>query len=175
MSGERRQLFERPLPEGYREELREQIAQRPEDPPARTGSTLIFELGGVKLGLQTSIAWAVAPTLHIARIPHRTGTVLMGLVAFRGDILPCCSLARLLDIENERASMRTLILEEAPGRRWAIPVDRMLGVRITGTHPAQEKAPFGTQWLQGSYHDDLGDFHLLNHEVLFRQMTLATA
>lgn len=172
----RERLFERPLPPGYREELREQFAEKPAEPPRNTGSTLLFQLGGVRLGLPTHIASAVGPTLHIARIPHRSGTVLLGLAAFRGDILPCCSLARLLDLpQRQSGAGRTLILEESPGRRWAVPIDAVLGVRITGDTPATEPPPIPAHWLHGSFHDDTGDFHLLDPTVLFRQITLATA
>jgi chemotaxis-related protein WspD len=170
------QLFDRPLPPGYRDELRDQIAEKPVEPPRNTGSTLLFQLGGARLALPTQVASAVGPTLHIARIPHRSGTVLLGLAAFRGDILPCCSLARLLDLPQTQAgNARTLILEESPGRRWAVPIDAVLGVRITGDTPATEPPPISAHWLRGSFHDDSGDFHLLDPDILFRQITLATA
>jgi len=172
----REHLFDRPLPPGYRDELREQFAEKPADAPRNTGSTLLFQLGGARLALPTHVASAVGPTLHIARIPHRSGTVLLGLAAFRGDILPCCSLARLLGLPQGHGSAgRTLILEESPGRRWAVPIDAVLGVRVTGDRPASEPAPIPAHWLRGSFHDDSGDFHLLDPGVLFRQITLATA
>ncbi len=176
MSSNPSNLFERPLPPGYRDELRTQVAEQIVDAPRKTGSTLIFQLGGARLGLPTNIASAVAPILHIARIPHRSGTVLLGLVAFRGEILPCCSLARLLDLPQlQTGTGRTLILEESSGRRWAVPIDSVLGVRIAGDDPATEVSPIGSQWLRGSFHDNIGDFHLLDPDVLFRQIALATA
>jgi chemotaxis-related protein WspD len=173
-------LFERPLPPGYRDELQALIAQPPADPPTRKGSILLFHLGDLRLAVPTRIASAVAPVLHIARIPHRSGTVLLGLAAFRGEILPCCSLARILDLPKqaetaESATARTLILEESPTRRWAVPIDGVLGVRIAAGEPAHIDAPIAAQWLQGSYPDDAGHFHLLDPEILFRQITLATA
>lgn len=207
----RSNLFDRPLPPGYRDELRALIAERPADPPRHTGSTLLFQLGELRLALPTRIASAVAPILHIARIPHRSGTVLLGLAAFRGDILPCCSLAKLLDIpqkpeEKQTGAARMLILEESPGLRWACPIDGVLGIRIIGDqHPAQV-AGMAAHWFKGSFYDsatpgkgpsdkpgsyksvsnesgsdkfgpgaNIGTFHLLDHEVLFRQITLATA
>lgn len=207
-------LFDRPLPPGYRDELRALIADRPTDPPRHTGSTLLFQLGELRLALPTRIASAVAPILHIARIPHRSGTVLLGLAAFRGDILPCCSLRKLLDIpqepeEKQTGAARMLILEESPGVRWACPIDGVLGIRILGdqqpAHSAAPTAPIAAHWFKGSFYDNatpgkvaldqsgldesssyktgsdnssqrnIGIFHLLDHEVLFRQITLATA
>jgi chemotaxis-related protein WspD len=196
----RSNLFDRALPPGYRDELQALIADRPADPPRHTGSTLLFQLGELRLALPTRIASAVAPILHIARIPHRSGTVLLGLVAFRGDILPCCSLAKLLDVpqkpeQKQTGAARTLILEESPGLRWACPIDGVLGIRILGDQPATQAAPIAAHWFKGSFHDNatpgkagsdksgsdasglgnIGIFHLLDHEVLFRQITLATA
>jgi len=176
----RANLFDRPLPPGYRDEIQSLVAERPPDPPTETGSMLLFELGGLRLALPTRVASAVAPVLHIARIPHRSGTVLLGLAAFRGDILPCCSLARILDLTalpTEAATARTLILQESPGRLWAVPIDAVLGVRIVATDVPSEptNAPINHQWLSGTFHDDAGAFHLLDDEVLFRQITLATA
>jgi len=127
-------LFDRPMPPGYRDELRALEAEAATGVALRSGSILLFQLGELRLALPTRIASAVAPVLHIARIPHRTGTVLLGVVAFRGEILPCCSLARILDLpvsgeQPRSAAARTLILEESAGRRWAIPIDGVLGVR----------------------------------------------
>jgi len=212
---QRARLFDRPLPPGYRDELQALIAERPADPPRQSGSSLLFQLGELRLALPTRIASAVAPILHIARIPHRSGTVLLGLAAFRGDILPCCSLARLLGIphnlaETHAGAARTLILEESPGRRWAIPIDGVLGIRMIDGQLSTEAGPLAAQWLKGSFLDNAGAgkieigtteidgegidgtgidkvgigkdgterstvFHLLDHEVLFRQITLATA
>lgn len=176
MSSSHTSLFGRPLPEGYRDELREQLAEPLAGKNRKTSSTLIFHLGGARLGLPAGIVFAVAPTVHIARIPHRSGTVLLGLAAFRGNILPCCSLARLLGLQQvQSGTARTLILEEAPGRRWAIPIDGVVGVRVTSDEPSSETPPVGQQWLRGSYKDESGDFHLIDPEVLFRQIALATA
>jgi chemotaxis-related protein WspD len=183
----RMSLFDRPLPPGYRDELKSLIAERPADPARRAGSTLLFQLGDLRLALPVRIASAVAPVLHIARVPHRSGTVLLGLVAFRGDILPCCSLARLLDVSQvpvqaQSNTARTLILEESPGRLWAVPIDGVLGVRESSLQTSEEAAAPAAkwQWVRSSFHDNAGHdkssiYHLLDHEVLFRQINLATA
>lgn len=178
-------LFDRPLPPGYRDELRDLIAVQPPDPSRQTGSILLFQLGPLRLALPTRVASAVAPVLHIARIPHRSGTVLLGLVSFRGELLPCCSLARILDLATAQparedipsSTNRTLILEESPGRLWAVPIDGVLGVRIVALEQtfAPASSPLAAQWLTGTFQDDAGLFHLLDHDVLFRQINLATA
>jgi chemotaxis-related protein WspD len=177
-------LFDRPMPPGYRDELRALEAESAAGPAHRGGTILLFQLGELRLALPTRVASAVAPVLHIARIPHRSGTVLLGVVAFRGEILPCCALSRILDlpatVEQTATAGRTLILEESAGRRWAVPIDGVLGVRPGAadyTHlPAPiAELPIAEQWIRGSVVEESGIFHLLDHEVLFRQITLATA
>ena len=174
-------LFDRPLPQSYRDEIRDLIAERPPDPPKQTGSMLLFQLGSLRLALPTRIASAVAPVLHIARIPHRSGTVLLGLASFRGDILPCCSLSRLFDLGDEAApthaaNPRTLILQESPGRLWAVPIDAVLGVRTAAAEiDTGTETPLAPQWLRGTFEDETAPFHLLDPDVLFRQIALATA
>lgn len=174
-----RNLFDRPLPPEYRDELAVQVAAPPVKPRSRAGSILLFRLGELRLALPTRVAAAVAPVLHIARIPHRSGTVLLGLAAVRGEILPCCSLARLLDVPQiDSGASRTLIMEECPGRRWAAPIDGVIGVRLLPDESAHEAIASGglaAHWIAGSFNDQLDAFHLLDSEILFRQIALATA
>ena len=171
-------LFGRPMPPGYRDELRQLEAALSVATTLRVGSILLFHVGGLRFALPTRVASAVAPVLHIARIPHRSGTVLLGVAAFRGEILPCCSLTRILDLPvsgEQAATTRTLILEESAGRRWAVPIDGVLGVRSGAVEYADLPAPIAAQWIAGSVQEESGVFHLLDHDVLFRQITLATA
>jgi len=176
-------LFGRPMPAGYRDELQALEAEFQIFVHSRVGSLLVFQLGHVRLALPTRVASAIAPVLHIARIPHRSGTVLLGLAAFRGEILPCCSLARILDLPEkalaseaaQAAAARTLILEESSGRRWAVPIDGVFGVRTGSREVSPSSLPIAAEWLQGSFADDDSEFHLLDPDVLFRQITLATA
>jgi chemotaxis-related protein WspD len=173
---DRTSLFERPIPLAYREELRKLMASEPPKPAPRTGSTLLFQLGQLRLALPAKVASAVSPVLHIARIPHRSGTVLLGLVAFRGEILPCFSLARLLDVpQTATGAARMLILQEPSSRLWAVPIDAILGIRVISEHPSRHAAPLAPHWISDSFDDDSGTFYLLDSENLFRQIILATA
>jgi chemotaxis signal transduction protein len=177
MSGEDRSLFNRPMPAGYREELSVWMATEPPRPARQKGSILLFQLGPMRLALPVNFAFAVSPVLHIARIPHRSGTVLQGLVAFRGELLPCCSLARLMDVSrNETSAARTLILEESPSRLWAVPIDGVLGIRAMPDEFVDWQTSLAPHWLAGSFEDArAGGVHLLDSGNLFRQISLATA
>jgi chemotaxis signal transduction protein len=172
----RASLFDRSMPPGYRDELQVLMATEPPKPAPRRGSLLVFQLGPLRLAVPTRVAFAVSPVLHIARIPQRSGTVLLGLVAFRGEILPCCSLARLLDVtQNETGAARMLILQESPGRLWSVPIDAVVGIRVASDHVSQQIVPLAPHWISGSFDDDAGIYHLLDNDNLFRQITLATA
>jgi chemotaxis signal transduction protein len=172
----RASLFDRPIPSAYRDELQALMASEPPRPAPRAGSTLLFQLGQLRLALPAKVASAVSPVLHIARIPHRSGTVLLGLVAFRGEILPCFSLARLLDVtQTAKGAARMLILQEPSGRLWAVPIDAVLGIRVISVQPSQHAAPLAPHWVSDSFDDDSGTFYVLNCDNLFRQITLATA
>jgi len=177
MNSEESRLFNRPMPPGYRDELGKLVAAEPPKPVHKKGSVLLFQVGPVRLALPVRFAFAVSPVLHIARIPHRSGTVLQGLVAFRGDILPCCSLAGLLDVaRNETSAARTLILEESPSRLWAVPIDGVYGIRATPEDLLDQASGLAPHWLLGSFEDPrAGIIHLLDSANLFRQITLATA
>jgi chemotaxis signal transduction protein len=177
MSGGDRSLFDRPMPPGYREELGILMATEPPRPARQKGSILLFQLGPMRLALPVSVAFAVSPVLHTARIPHRSGTVLQGLVAFRGELLPCCSLAGLLEISrNETSAARTLILEESSSRLWAVPIDGVLGIRAMPDEFLDWQTSLAPHWLAGSFDDArAGGIHLLDSGTLFRQITLATA
>ena len=98
------------------------------------------------------------------------------MVAFRGEILPCFSLARLFDVtQAATGAARMLILQESSGRLWAFPIDAVLGIRVISEHLSRHPAPLAPHWISGSFDHDSGTFYLLDTDNLFRQITLATA
>jgi len=101
---------------------------------------------------------------------------LLGLAAFRGEIVPCCSLARLLDVTpEETGAARMLILQESPSRLWATPVDAVVSINPFPQCVFQKDAPLAPQWLNGAFTERSGTYHQLDTTHLFRQITLATA
>jgi chemotaxis signal transduction protein len=175
MSKERETIFQRELTGEYRDEFTRMLAMEPRPLPKRTGSILLFRLSGRRFALPTVVLVAVTEPLHIAPIPHRTGTALLGLVAFEGEVLPCCALAPLLDLQGgPEAASKTLILQETKGRNWAVPVDEVNGMRAAmELQPARADAGSGSA---GHYIDEDGTVvDLLDAESLFRLMRLAVA
>jgi len=168
-------IFERELTAEYREEFARMLAVEPKPVPKRMGSILLFRLSGRRFALPTTVLVAVTEPLHIAPIPHRTGTALLGLVAFEGEVLPCCALRPLLDLQGStEASAKTLILQETKGRNWAVPVDEVDGMRAaTDVQLTRESAGSSSA---GHYIDEDGTVvDLLDAEALFKLMRLAVA
>jgi len=176
MSDERQDnIFQRVLTEEYREEFARMLALEQKPLPKRMGSILLFRLSGRRFALPTAVLVAVTDPLHIAPIPHRTGTALLGLVAFEGEVLPCCALRPLLDLQGGvEAASKTLILQETKGRNWAVPVDEVDGMRSAmEVQPVRESAGSSSA---GHYIDEDGTVvDLLDAEALFRLMRLAVA
>ncbi|HXB62156.1 MAG TPA: chemotaxis protein CheW [Acidobacteriaceae bacterium] len=173
MSKERATIFQRELTGEYREEFAQMLAMEQKPLPKRTGSILLFRISGRRFALPTVVLVAVTEPLHIAPIPHRMGTALLGLVAFEGEVLPCCALAPLLDLQDGmEAAAKTLILQETKGRNWAVPVDEVNGMRA---ELELQPARLGTS-TAGHYIDEDGTVvDLLDAEALFRLMRLAVA
>jgi chemotaxis signal transduction protein len=173
MRDERENIFQRELTGEYREEFARMLAAEQKPLPKRMGSILLFRISGRRFALPTMVLVAVTEPLHIAPIPHRTGTALLGLVAFEGEVLPCCALAPLLDLQGgAEAASKTLILQETKGRNWAVPVDEVNGMRA---ELELQPARLGTS-TAGHYIDEDGTVvDLLDAEALFRLMRLAVA
>lgn len=171
-----RTLLDRPLPQDYREQWTG-LLSLPEAPKAAKAETLLlFQIGALGLALPMARLAGVVPLPKISRIPHRRDTALLGLVAVQGSILPCCSLAHLLDTDPSlEEQARLLLLEERPGRLWAAPVRAVdgLGLRPETLQPPASELPEG--WSLGRVPGRKGAYDLLNPETLFRQINLATA
>ena len=172
---QRKKIFERVLTDEYREELARMLAVEIKPLPRRTGSILLFRLSGRRYALPTSVLVAVTEPLHIAPIPHRKGTALLGLVAFEGEVLPCCALHPMLDLQGGvEAASKTLILQETKGRNWAVPVDEVDGMRA-GAELEAAQAHMDAGGVGHYIEEDGSVVNLLDAEALFRLLRLAVA
>ena len=139
LSAAARRFFDRPAPAGYLESWRE-ILEQPEvavDADAR--SVLIFRLGNEWLALPTAVVVEVTPPRQVHRLPHRSGSVLAGIVNIRGQLQLCVRLEGILGMDapareppSAVPSARLLVVERTTAR-WAFRVDEVAGVnRIPG-------------------------------------------
>jgi len=93
-----RGLLDRPIGPDYLTWLTESVAARGEleEPPDRV--VLVFEAGGEWFSIDAAAIRVVAPVSTVRRLPHRTDPAFRGLVAVRGELMPCIDLAALLGI-----------------------------------------------------------------------------
>jgi chemotaxis signal transduction protein len=174
---DRRALFAHMQPEGYADEMAEVLARVPEEEPGSTASMLVFRLAGLTLALPSRMLAAVSRSLVPYPLPHRRSGPVLGLVAHRGEVIPCCSLARLMGVADAAASgaqARTLILQDEHHKLWAIPVDAVLSIS-TGAVRQDADAPAG-DWMHGVFDDVHGlTAQVLKADHLMKRMKRAIA
>ncbi|AGZ36721.1 chemotaxis protein CheW [Pseudomonas sp. SWI6] len=120
-------------------------------------SMLLFRLGEEWMALATASLAEIAPVQPVHSLPHQRSRVLQGVANVRGALVPCLSLADLLEVEavqgdarGVRAMPRLLILA-ALGGPVVMAVDEIDGIHrldpalLDGEH---EGAPFTAGVLQ---------------------------
>lgn len=174
---DRRALFAHQPPEGYADEMAEVLARVPDEEPGFTANMLVFRLAGLTLALPSRMLAAVSRSLAPYPLPHRRSGPVLGLVAHRGEVIPCCSLARLMGVADAAASgaqARTLILQDEQHQHWAVPVDAVVGVSTGAVH-LEGDIPSG-EWVHGAFDDMHGlTAQVLKVEVLMERMKRAIA
>jgi chemotaxis-related protein WspD len=129
-----RELLNRALPEGYREEWTERLEGGKEAEQVETGSVIIFRLRQEWLALKTVFFQQAADTVLPHSIPLRTGEVFKGIVNVNGELLLCVDLAALVGItggdaaEAGRKVYPRLVVISRNSERFAFPADEVFGV-----------------------------------------------
>ncbi|MHC2145396.1 chemotaxis protein CheW [Pseudomonas sp. 210_17 TE3656] len=97
-------------------------------------SMLLFRLGEEWLALATRCLVEVAPLQPVHSLPHQRSRALQGVVNVRGALVPCLSLADLLDLDvlgtvstSARVMPRMLIIAAAGGS-VVVRVDEVDGI-----------------------------------------------
>lgn len=97
-------------------------------------SMLLFRLGEEWMALATASLAEIAPVQPVHSLPHQRSRVLQGVANVRGALVPCLSLADLLEVEavqgdarGVRAMPRLLILA-ALGGPVVMAVDEIDGI-----------------------------------------------
>jgi chemotaxis-related protein WspD len=94
-------------------------------------SVLIFRLGEEWLAFQTQTVAEVTVPRPVHRVPHRSNSVLTGIVNLQGQVQLCVSLHGLLGATAGPApSPRLVVLRDADrSETWAFIADQVVGVR----------------------------------------------
>lgn len=133
-----RSLLEREPPVEYLHEWTQALAEeKDEDSAAETLSVLIFRLGREWLAMPTRVCQEMAEMRPIHTLPHRSGSVLLGLVNIRGVIRLCISLNELLGLElaaditptTHYNAQSCLVVIARESEHWAMLVDEIYGIQ----------------------------------------------
>ncbi|MFN8623107.1 MAG: chemotaxis protein CheW [Chloroflexota bacterium] len=146
--GASRELLDRPVDPAYLDWLTETVATRADEeaPPDRV--VLVFRAAGEWFGIDADRVRAVVPPTVVRRLPHRADPAFLGLVAVRGDLVPCIALTKLLALPEATPagtaapaeSGLLLVLEDRTGAT-ALVVDAARGVegiRTSETRPVPD-------------------------------------
>ena len=127
--GQARALLERPVDPAYLEWLTETVATRTEEAAPPDRMVLVFRAGGERFAIDASAVRVVAPVSPVRRLPHRAAPAFLGLVAVRGELMPCIALATLLGIPPaaDPGPGSLVVLADADGLS-ALLVESALGV-----------------------------------------------
>lgn len=135
-----RTLFDRPIPDGYREEWTKLLSIPKETEIAGAESVVIFRLRSEWLALKTRCFQETTGIRPVHTVPFRTNRVLQGLVNINGELLLCISVADMLGIAGEEekqpagstAYKRMAVVKG--GTRFAFSVDEVLGIFLVPLH-----------------------------------------
>lgn len=132
-----RGLLERAIPEDYRDEWTAALALSKDTEGTARDSVLVFRLCDEWFGISTAAFREVIPVQPVRVLPHRTDSLLRGIVNVRGELMLCIRLEGLLDLvpsshdeddpAGPQAWPRMLILD-TDERRWAFAVEEVDGI-----------------------------------------------
>jgi purine-binding chemotaxis protein CheW len=102
--------------------------------PAEGLDLLVFSLAGERYGIETAHVLGLIPLPELTPVPCAPPFVL-GVVNYRGRILPVLDFRRLLDLaEQVVAEGSRVVAVEAGGMAFGILADAVSGVERIGTH-----------------------------------------
>src|ERR1700731_4752621 len=120
-----RQLLERQPEEAYLDEWTELLAKQKEFHEEKVmNSVVIFRLAKEWLAFSTVLFSEVATSRAIHKIPHYSGTFLLGTVNLGGQLIPCVSMHHILEIESNGkiSEAKRMMAIQRENERWIFPV-----------------------------------------------------
>ncbi len=186
-----RKLLEQEPPPDYIFEWTAVLAREKETPRTTTFSALLFRSGESWLALPTKIFCEVVELRRVHRIPHRSNSVLRGLVNIRGTLHLCVQLQNLLKlttgaingaptVPNEvgarfiapvqpGTAYPRMVVVEKDGNAWAFAVDEILSLQ----HFAPEEIiplPDPEKTSRGIVEWDGKTFDVLDENLFFQRL-----
>ncbi len=129
-------FLDRELPQVQIADWTRHFAQEKPAFEAETVSVVLFRLGVEWFALPVTIFQEISPMKPIHSLPHRRDASVLGLINFRGELLICMSLARMLGLpdssepqpESVRGARSRLLILNKGGNRFVFPVDEVGGI-----------------------------------------------
>jgi chemotaxis-related protein WspD len=151
-------------------------------------SMVVFRLQTEWFALSTAIFKEVTPITTVRAIPHRTNSILTGIINVRGELQLCVSLTTLLDLqpaENQShatAHSRFLVIEQeldpcgiCEAARWVFPADEIDGIHHfpsdTLTLSPSAIAHTSESYTKGILHWRDRTISVLDEELLFYRLS----
>ncbi len=138
------ELLNRELPPDYLREWTEHYAREKKRAIPGKLSAVVFRIGSQWFALSTGVFQEVAEYRTIHSVPHRNEGLVLGLVNFRGELLVCVSVSRLLGLEQESVRQRPcktydrLVITEWQGNLLTFPVHEICGIHRYNPEDLQE-------------------------------------
>ncbi len=131
-----RNLLDRPVPEEYGNEWTSAFSKITAQEKTIIHTVFVFRAGGDWLALPAKLIQEVVDMGVIHSLPHRSSTILRGVVNVRGKLELCFSIGAVLDIErfekvvdrgDRNVSPVRLVVAEREGERIVFPVSSVYG------------------------------------------------
>jgi chemotaxis-related protein WspD len=149
-------LLDRPIPEGYLEELTKRVAMPKAGKEQNSDSVLIFRIGKEWLSVSSRFVDEMTESGPIHRLPQHRSRTVMGVANVRGQLVICISLAEFLHINtDENAKYRRMIVLRDGTLRLSVPVHEVAGTQryyardvqeITSTHASSRYSTVILPW-----------------------------
>ena len=174
-----RGLLERAIPDDYRDEWTAALALTKDTERSDQRSVLVFRLGDEWFGISTSAFREVIPLQPVRVLPHRSDSLLRGVINVRGELMLCVWLEGLLDLtpsggqEEEAQGSQTwprMLILDWDHRRWAFAVSEVDGIHQLGSDEVQEvpvtTAKDKSNHTQGIFERDSRPIGYLDEELI---------
>jgi chemotaxis-related protein WspD len=177
-----RLLFDRPLPEDYRQDWTQSLAQGLDlqgkttvKTKVETLSLSLFRLEEEWFALPSEVFQSVWDSAVVRRIPQRSNALFLGLVNLGGELQLCFSLKNLLGVQTPIQTPQTMayprmvvIQAQAQADGWVFSVDELYGIERIKAGAIQTPPSHAKHHLtQGIFTWQGRSVSVLNAEVLF--------
>ena len=173
-----RSLLERPMAADYRAEWSARLAAARHTRTSACNAALLFRVGDEWLGLDCRRVREITEMRLVHSLPHKTGTLVRGLVNLRGELKVCVSIGALLHIDKAQQNHQAdheirerMLHVHEQGYSFVFPVSAVHGIHRYPDN-ALKPAPATLSKARQSFTSGILGWNnqhvgILDHELLF--------